>query len=156
VKFNVSMTIGSRTRFPTMIMKRLIAAATLLLTIAISPTATAQMPVPQPNADGDYPRTSHKLWRVVDADPDGLNCRWSEEMPDLWYSPDARFPDLNIQNWAIVRRFDSGTLLTANTTPAGFTYIYDDRYFPWLKVSLGENDEICLVRAHQQFVVPIE
>jgi hypothetical protein len=77
VKFNVSMTIGSRTRFPTMIMKRLIAAATLLLTIAISPTATAQMPVPQPNADGDYPRTSHKLWRVVDADPDGLNCRSS-------------------------------------------------------------------------------
>ncbi|MGB3239021.1 MAG: hypothetical protein WBB29_12045 [Geitlerinemataceae cyanobacterium] len=137
-------------------MQRLTAAATLLFAIAIFPTAAAQMPVPQPNADGDYPRTSHQLWRVVDADLNGLNCRWSEEMPDLWYAPDARFPDLNIQDWTIVRRFDSGAFLTANTTPAGFTYIYDDRHFPWLKVSLGENDEICLVRANQEFVVPVQ
>lgn len=156
MKFNLSMTIRSRTRLPTMMMKRLIASATLLLTIAISTTATAQMPVPRPNADGDYPRTSHKLWKIVDTDPNGLNCRWSEEMPDVWYSPAAQFTDLNIQDWTIVRRFHSDMVLTANTTPAGFTYIYDDRHLPWLKVSLGDNDEICLVRANQRFVVPIE
>jgi hypothetical protein len=134
-------------------MKRLIAA--LLVTIAITPAVRAQMPVPQPNADGDYPRTGHKLWRVVDPDPNGLNCHWSEEMPDPWYAPDAQFPDLNIQDWSIVRHFGAGTVLTANTTPAGFVFIHDDRYLPWLKVSLGDNDEICLVRANQQFVVPV-
>lgn len=136
-------------------MQHLISTVLLLGTIAIAPTVLAQMPVPQPNAQGDYPRTSHLLWTVVDADPNGLNCRWSEEISDPWYSPGARFGDFNIADWAIVRRFWSGTVLNANRTPAGFTYIYDDRGFPWLKVSLGDRDEICLVRANQQFVVPV-
>lgn len=136
-------------------MKYLISTVLLLGTIAIAPVVRAQMPVPQPNDVGDYPRTSHLLWTVVDPDPNGLNCRWSEAMPEHWYSPAARFPDFNIQDWEVVRRFNWGTVLTANRTPAGFTYIYDDRRSPWLKVSIGDNDEICLVRANQEFVVPL-
>ncbi|HIK30989.1 MAG TPA: hypothetical protein IGS17_07960 [Oscillatoriales cyanobacterium M59_W2019_021] len=135
-------------------MQRLIAAI-LVGTIALASAANAQMPIPQPNAEGDYPRTSHRLWRVADLDPAGLNCRWSEGISDPWYSPDARFPDLKIQDWAIVRRFEAGTVLTSNITPAGFAFIHDDRGLPWLKVSLDDRDAICLVRANQQFVVPI-
>lgn len=118
--------------------------------------AYAQPAFPQPNPDGDYARrTSHSHWQVVDPDPNGLNCRWSDAMPDEWYAPDAVLPPLEVLNWPIVQRFPAGTVLTANTTPAGFATMVDTRNKPWLKVSLGPHDQICLVRANRQFVRPI-
>lgn len=114
-------------------------------------------PRPTANANGDYAqRTSHRRWLVVDPDPRGLNCRWSRSMPLDWYAPHAQLPQMNVLQWQIVRRFPSNTVLTANTTPAGFATISDDRGFPWLKVSIGPEEQICLVRANRRYIRPIE
>ena len=110
---------------------------------------------PVADANGDYGRTNHQTWRVVDSDPGGLNCRWSAAMPTDWYSPSTQFPDQNFGQWQVVRTFSVGTTLTANLAPAGFALLYDGQQKPWLKVSIDENEQICLVRANVAYVEPI-
>lgn len=122
--------------------------------VLITP-AVAQVPVPQADQDGNYSRTSYIQWAVVDPDLDGLSCRWSDAMPDDWYAPDAQFPAMNIRRWSVVQRFKQGTTLTANASPVGFVLLYDNRNLPWLKVSIGEGERICLVRANRRYVQPV-
>lgn len=113
--------------------------------------------LPTANASGDYTqRTQHRTWTVVDADPSGLNCRWSDQMPADWYSPSAQLPPLTIEQWPVVRQFRQGETLTANITPAGFAMLVDDKDQLWLKVSLGAQDQICLVRANAQYIKPVQ
>lgn len=116
----------------------------------------AAVALPKPDKNGDYPRTSHQNWRVVDPDPNGLNCRWSSAMPSEWFSPSAKLPQTPISNWAIIRRFKRNTPLTANLSPAGFAMLYDKQKKPWLKVSIGANDQICLVRGNARYIQPIQ
>lgn len=115
--------------------------------------------LPKADSNGDYSgKTSHQKWIVVDPDPDGVNCRWSEEMPTSWYAPNTKLPALSISQWPVVRRFTKDTSsqnLTANTTPAGLVTINDESGKPWLKVSIGSNDQICLVRANSKYVQPV-
>lgn len=135
-----------------MLRSALIAITASLLTYP----ALATTHLPRPNSSGDYPgRSSHTFWMVVDSDPNGLNCRWSNAMPKEWYSPRAKLPPLTIDRWSIVRRYPRGTVLTANLTPAGFATLSDTRGKPWLKVITGPNEQICLVRANARFIRPI-
>lgn len=126
----------------------------------ISSTALAQIPLPRADRNGDYSgNVGHGKWIVVDPDPNGLNCRWSEQMPKDWYAPHAKFPNRNVGQWSIVRRFKKNTssqYLTANITPAGFATFTDELGKPWLKVSIGSNDQICLVRANVQYIRPVK
>lgn len=111
--------------------------------------------LPVADANGDYGRTNHQTWRVVDSDPGGLNCRWSAAMPTDWYSPSTQFPNQNFGRWQVVHTFSVETTLTANLAPAGFAVFYDEQQKPWLKVSIGGNEQICLVRANAAYVQPI-
>jgi hypothetical protein len=118
--------------------------------------AIAQSSMPQPNSNGDFmTNTSHPTWQVIDTDPNGLNCRWSDQMPVEWFDPGATWPRRDISSWTSVRRFQNGAVLSANSTPAGFVTITDTRGRPWLKVNIGSNDQICLVRANRRFIRPI-
>ncbi|MDR5639202.1 MULTISPECIES: hypothetical protein [unclassified Thermosynechococcus] len=56
--------------------------------------------------------------------------------------------------WPVVHRFPTGTVLRANITPAGFATITDSRGLPWFKVSIGEENHICLVRANHRLIRP--
>ena len=135
-----------------------IAAALVVLTDHCVSAQNELYPLPRTNRNGDYvQKTSHGFWTVVDPDPAGLNCRWSPQMPDNWFAPDAKWPILDIWRWPIVHTFKYGSVLTANRTPAGFITFSDTRDLPWIKVALGfdGNDTICLVRAHRRFIVPI-
>lgn len=139
--------------------KIIIAAMCLVFSSSVQDAATAQEDLPTADRNGDYSgRTSHKKWIVVDPDPDGVGCRWSEEMPENWYAPDANRPPLNISDWPVVRRFQKNAPsqnLTANLAPAGFATLTDRSGNPWLKVSIGPNDLICLVRANVKYVQPV-
>ncbi|MFK8182441.1 MAG: hypothetical protein AB8B99_03640 [Phormidesmis sp.] len=122
--------------------------------IAFGGTANG-IPVPVADSAGDFStRVGYNLWKVVDPDPAGVNCRWSPEMPTEWYSPGADWPDGDFQNWPVVRTFAKGKNLTSNGTPAGFMTVMDSRRLPWLKIAIGENDQICLVRANTRYIVP--
>jgi hypothetical protein len=129
----------------------------IAILFAFTPTVVAAVTLPQPNQAGDYPaRTSHRYWVVVDRDPNGINCRWSETMPANWYDPSVQFPQLDIENWQVVKQYKRNQVLLANTAPAGFAMIADAQGKPWLKVTIGPNEQICLVRANAQFIQPYE
>ncbi|MGI0487982.1 hypothetical protein ACN4EK_21290 [Pantanalinema rosaneae CENA516] len=130
-----------------------IAAFSLLL---LAPTPVLAQSVPVADSTGDFSRrTSHEKWIVVDDDANGLNCRWSSAMPTEWYAPDAKYPRMNVREWSVVRRFPYNTVLVANMTPAGMVTLLDESNKPWLKVTIGDNDQICLVRANSSFIRPL-
>lgn len=126
----------------------------------VQETPSTEDALPTADSNGDYSgKTSHQKWIVVDPDPDGVNCRWSEAMPTAWYAPDAKLPSLNISQWSVVRRFTKNTpsqSLQANLTPAGFATLMDDSGKPWLKVNIDSNDQICLVRANSKYIQPVK
>lgn len=129
-----------------------------LLTLTIwlfQTTALSAVQLPRPNLNGDYLRNSHKSWVVVDPDPQGVNCRWSKTMPDNWYHPEAKLPPATFGQWETIRRFKKNAKLTAHLSPAGFVILYDTVRKPWLKVSLGANEKVCLVRANAKFIRPL-
>lgn len=105
---------------------------------------------------GDYGKTSQRFWVVVASQDDGVSCHWSKQVSKHWPSPGAVWPRMNIWDWPVVRNFTYGTVLVANQIPAGFVMIADERGKPWLKVRMGEKDEICLVRANTHYIVPLE
>lgn len=127
-----------------------IAAVSFMATPALAQS------IPAADSNGDFSRrTSHEKWIVVDRDSTGLNCRWSSAIPTEWYAPDAQYPRMNIRDWSVVRRFPYNTVLVANMTPAGMVTMYDESNKPWLKVTIGDKDQICLVRANSSFVRPL-
>jgi len=130
-------------------------ASSLIMGWATISTLAQPSPLPTPDRNGNYRRTDHQLWVVSDTDTNGLNCRWSRSMPANWFDPSARLPRMNIQEWSVVRRFSQDTVLVANTEPAGFATIRDEDDKPWLKVRVGAESQICLVRANIDFIRPI-
>ncbi len=127
----------------------------LVFVFCLVQPAQAATELPSTNPAGDYNRTSHRYWVVVDPDPKGVNCRWSASAPQEWYRPDAQF-ETNFGKWDVVHRYERNQALLANITPAGFALINDSNNKPWLKVSLGNNDQICLVRANAKYIRPYE
>jgi hypothetical protein len=113
--------------------------------------------LPKSTTSGDYSaRTSHRHWVVVDPDPDGVNCRWSSAIPANWYDPGVKLPLATIDQWPVVRTYKRNSVVTSNITPAGFAILPDTQNRPWLKVSIGPNDQICLVRANSKYVRPYQ
>ena len=111
---------------------------TLAAAIA-SLSLAASAGIPQPNANGDFRSASAQQWRVVDTDPNGLNCR---------SGPGAEYP--------VRQKFRRNSVLFVATehNSSGPPWIKNDsRGLPWLLVSLG--DDSCFVRANARFIVPI-
>lgn len=130
-------------------------ASSLILGWATTSTLAQPAPLPSPDRNGDYQRTGHELWVVSDTDANGLNCRWSRSIPADWVDPSARLPRMNVREWSVVRRFPQDTVLVANIAPAGFATMRDEDEKPWLKVRIGAESQICLVRANSDFIRPI-
>jgi hypothetical protein len=130
-------------------------AASLAIGGGTIPAFAQPAPLPTPDRSGDYRQTDHQLWIVIDPDANGLNCRWSRMIPSNWDDPSIRLPRMNIRDWSIVRRFMQNTVLVANTSPAGFVTFQDEDNKPWLKVRIGAENQICLVRANRDFIRPI-
>lgn len=129
----------------------------MMIACCAFPAIALAADLPKPNAAGDYSvRTSHRLWTVMDPDPNGVNCRWSPKAPANWYDPVAKFPPADYGSWKVVRRFKRNQVVNSNITPAGFAILTDTQRKPWLKVSIGPNDQICLVRANVKFVRPVQ
>lgn len=134
-----------------------LALLTLLGVLSTPAIAQAEeFPLPKADTNGDYiGKISHSTWVVVDLDPKGLNCRWSNRMPADWQSPSAVWPAITPESWSVAQRFRGGSILEANGGVAGFSVMADDRELPWLKVLIGTNDKTCLVRANKRFIRPI-
>ena len=122
-------------------MLRRLLALSLISSISAVPTAAvASAEIPRADANGNYYYVSEaRIWRVVDPDPDGLNCRSG---PGTNYSV------------VEVKRPGQNLYLASEHFGGGPPYIEKDkRGLPWLKVD-GGYESYCFVRANTLFVEP--
>lgn len=113
--------------------------------------------LPQPNNRGDYGRTPHQTWKVVDVDPNGLNCRMTNVTYKQLIDPRLNI-DLDIINWPVVGTLKQEQRFRINLGPAGFGVMYDTQNKPWIFVEQTfDNNTVnqCFVRANDQFVRPV-
>ena len=136
--------------------KKFLVCFLLILCCSLLP-AFAQGENSEPDKNGNYSTMCFcTTWEVVDPDPAGLNGRLDTGFYKEWYAPCAEWNEMNIGEWPVIRTFSKGTILIANGTPAGFIGTYDDNGNPWMKVTIGPDDEICFVRANSKYIKPVE
>lgn len=117
-----------------------------------------QAQMPQPNERGEYTRTSHRYWQVVDPDPNGLNCRMGPHSIREIENPGSKI-DLNIGSWPVVGTLKEGEKFEIYLGPSGLGVLYDDRDRPWFFVQKSENIDgpgNGFVRAHSSLVQPVQ
>jgi len=101
---------------------------------AITTTPWAAYAVkPQPDNQGNFRNLNWPSWRVVDRDPNGLNCR---------QGPGT--------NHRIIRRFN---FLIPITPVSSRSIKFDKDQDPWVEVNL-ENNQSCFVRSHSAYILP--
>ncbi|QIZ69809.1 hypothetical protein [Oxynema aestuarii] len=111
---------------------------------------------PRSNEAGDYAsKSDHTYWKVVDPDPNGLNCRMSEASIDEVWS--ATGGPIDIGNWPVVGTLQTNQEFEAELSPGGFVITFDPQGKPWIYVesSEGNGTSDCFVRANTQYVEPI-
>jgi hypothetical protein len=117
--------------------------------------------MPKPDKNGDYSAGSlWRKWQVVDKDPEGLNSRCSPDFPsNPITSPSSSWPRLDIQQWPVVGKRESGSEISALFTCEGHAIVNDIRGKPWLLTSLYDSVKKqsfpCFVRANSSFIKPI-
>ncbi len=121
-----------------------------LCVIPLANAAIASIVPPRANENGNYGRTDHTDWRVVDPDPDGLNCRMGRYSIEQIHDVRSNVP-MNIYNWNVVRRLPTGQYFEIDLTPGGYACYQDDRGLPWLYIDAYN----CFVRANTAYVRPV-
>jgi hypothetical protein len=117
----------------------------------------SQVELPQPNEQGDYQRTSHRYWEVVDSDPNGLNCRMGKYSIEEIQNPGSKV-ELDIDNWPVVGSLKQGQNFEIYLGPSGLGVLYDKQHQPWFFVEKSDapgTPSNCFVRAHSSFVKPV-
>ena len=120
--------------------------------------STSQVELPQPNERGEYQRTSHRYWQVVDSDPNGLNCRMGTHSIEEIENPGSKI-DLNIGSWPVVGTLKQGEEFEIYLGPSGLGVLYDKQHQPWFFVEKSQGIDgpaNCFVRAHSSFVQPVQ
>ena len=120
--------------------------------------STPQPELPQPNERGEYQRTSHRYWQVVDSDPNGLNCRMGTHSIQEIEDPGSKV-DLNIGSWPVVGTLKQGEEFEIYLGPSGLGVLYDKQHQPWFFVEKSQGIDgpaNCFVRAHSSFVQPVQ
>ena len=118
----------------------------------------SQVELPQPNESGDYQRTSHRYWQVVDSDPNGLNCRMGQHSIQQIQDPGSKV-ELDIDNWPVVGALKQGQDFEIYLGPSGLGVLYDKQLQPWFFVEKSEEESgpsNCFVRANSSFVMPVQ
>ena len=129
-----------------------------------SPTTATPKPnqspednLPKPNAKGDYSRTYHKFWQIVDTSGKGVSCRMGKSTIEQIQTPEFSGV-LDIGNWPVIGNFKQGQSFEINLGPAGFGILPDTKKEPWIfveKTSEQGAPNKCFVRANSSFVKPI-
>lgn len=113
--------------------------------------------LPQTNAQGDYTgKSNHINWRVVDPDPNGLNCRMGDRTIDQVWNPSAGA--LNIGSWPVNGTLPPDSTFQAALSPGGFVLTFDSNNNPWMFVESSNGPEQtsnCFIRANTNYIEPI-
>lgn len=117
-----------------------------------------QSELPKPNAQGDYQRTSHKYWQIVDPSGKGVTCRMGKSSIEQIQTP-GNSVTLDIANWPVIGTFKQGQNFEINSGPAGFGVLPDDKRQPWIyveKSAVQGAPSKCFVRANSSSVKPVQ
>lgn len=132
--------------------------ASSMTALCAAALARSQSSLPTPNKQtGDYSRSSHQYWQVVDSDPKGLNCRMGPYTKDEIYDPGRSFK-MDIFNWRVIGTLKKGQTFENELGPAGFGIMFDTRNKPWMfvdKISAKGAPKQCFVRANSQYIKPV-
>ncbi len=113
--------------------------------------------VPQTNAQGDYTgKSNHINWRVVDPDPNGLNCRMGDRTIEQVWNPSAGA--LNIGSWPVIGTLPPDSTFQAALSPGGFILTFDSNNQPWIFVESSNGPEQtnnCFIRANTNYIEPL-
>ncbi len=113
--------------------------------------------LPQTNAQGDYTgKSNHINWRVVDPDPNGLNCRMGDRTIDQVWTPSSGA--LNIGSWPVTGTLPPDSTFQAALSPGGFVLTFDANNQPWMFVQSSNGPEQtnnCFIRANTNYIEPI-
>ncbi|MGL5192172.1 MAG: hypothetical protein ACRC8Y_01025 [Chroococcales cyanobacterium] len=113
--------------------------------------------LPQTNAQGDYTgKSNHINWRVVDPDPNGLNCRMGDRTIEQVWNPSAGA--LNIGSWPVTGTLPTDSTFQAALSPGGFVITFDANNQPWMFVESSNGPEQtnnCFIRANTNYIEPI-
>jgi len=134
-------------------MKKFFTSIAILSSAAVAGFGlVASIAVANPGTDehGNWLQNYEYYWRVVDPDPNGLNCRMRGTIGDI----------LTIENRGYSLNFSSYWVRT--TLPQGYEFrvghmtgegalMFDDRGLPWIY----NSDDDCFVRANSHFVRPV-
>lgn len=90
-------------------------------------------------------------WRVVDSDPNGLNCRMRGTINDILIIQ-RRGSSLSFLDFWVKETLPVGYQFRAGHMNRDGALMFDDRGLPWLY----NTDDQCFVRANERFVVPVE
>ncbi|OCR00352.1 hypothetical protein BCD67_00625 [Oscillatoriales cyanobacterium USR001] len=119
---------------------------------------TTQTDLPKPNPKGDYSRTSHKFWQVVDPSGKGVSCRMGKSTIEQIQTP-GNSVVLDIGSWPVIGNFKQGQTFEIDPGPAGFGTLSDTKKEPWIFVDKSSDKGAptkCFVRASSSFVKPIQ
>ena len=117
-----------------------------------------QAELPKPNAQGDYQRTSHKYWQIVDTSGKGVTCRMGKSSIEQIQTP-GNSVTLDIPKWPVIGTFKQGQNFEINSGPAGFGVLLDNNKQPWIyveKSSVQGAPSKCFVRANSSSVKPVQ
>ncbi|MBO0347544.1 hypothetical protein J0895_00130 [Phormidium pseudopriestleyi FRX01] len=113
--------------------------------------------LPQTNAQGDYTgKSNHINWRVVDPDPNGLNCRMGDRTIIEVWNPSAGA--LNIGSWPVTGTLPPDSTFQAALSPGGFILTFDSNNQTWIFVESSNGPEQtsnCFIRANINYVEPV-
>lgn len=132
--------------------------ASSMTALCAAPLGQAQPSLPTPNKQtGDYSRSSHRYWQVVDSDAKGLNCRMGPYTKNQIYDASSTIK-MDIFNWRVIGKLKRGLTFENELGPAGFGIVYDTQRKPWMfvdKVSAKGAPNQCFVRANSQYIKPV-
>ena len=117
-----------------------------------------QAKLPQPNARGEYPRTSHRYWEATNSDPNGVKCRMGPHSIQQIEDPGSKV-NLNIGSWPVVGTLKGGQKFEIYLGPSGLGVLYDAQHQPWFFVEKSEGTggpSNCFVPARSSFVKPVQ
>ncbi|MGL5059308.1 MAG: hypothetical protein ACRC62_04935 [Microcoleus sp.] len=123
-----------------------------------NPQTTPKVELPQPNAQGDYQKTRHRYWQVVDPDPSGLNCRMGNYSIQEIQNPGSDVV-LDIDNWPVVGVLKQGQKFEISLGPSGSGVLYDEQNQAWFFIEATSDPDApsnCFVRANSKFIQPVQ
>ena len=107
----------------------------------------------KPDANGNFRRTTHTFWQVIDPDPNGLNVRLHPRFPSRYEDDREPWPESPVRSWPVIGTVARGDIVQARRGNVGVIHVTDPSGARWLMIAYGQG--VGFVRWSTPFVRPV-